>query len=127
MLKILLIMGGGGVGALFRYLLAGWGQALTNSSFPLGTLVVNSTGCLFFGALGAIFAGPHLIREEYRFALLVGVLGAFTTFSTFGWETFALAKEGDLRFAMLNIVLSNALALVCIWIGYRVTEKCFGA
>jgi CrcB protein len=126
MVKILMILVGGGVGSLLRYLVAGWGQSFGNGSFPLGTLIVNSVGCLLVGVLGAVFAGPHLVREEYRVALLVGVLGAFTTFSTFGWETFALVSGGELRLALVNVVLSNALGLVAIWFGYRITERCIG-
>ena len=125
--KILLIAVGGGVGALLRYLISGWGQTLVDGWFPLGTLIVNSLGCLLIGSLGAYFAGPQLIREEYRIALLVGVLGAFTTFSTFSWETLSLARDGELRLALVNVVLNNVLALTAVWFGYRITEKWFGA
>ncbi len=127
MVKILLIAVGGGVGAILRYLMSGWGQTIVDGWFPVGTLIVNSLGCLLVGSLGAYFAGPHLIREEYRFALLVGVLGSFTTFSTFSWETFALARDGEMRLALVNVVLTNTLALVAVWFGYRITEKWLGA
>jgi CrcB protein len=126
MVKFLMILVAGGVGSFLRYLVAGWAQSFGNDSFPLGTLIVNSVGCLLIGVFGALFAGPHLVREEYRTALLVGLLGGFTTFSTFGWETFALARDGELRLALANVVLSNALGLVAIWFGYRITEKCIG-
>jgi CrcB protein len=126
MVKLLLIAAGGAVGALLRYLVSGWGQSFVDGWFPLGTLIVNVTGCLLIGALGAFFAGPQLVREEYRVALLVGVLGSYTTFSTFGWETFTLARDGELRLALANVLLSNALALVAVWFGYRITEKWFG-
>jgi CrcB protein len=124
--KLILIMAGGSVGALLRYLLAGFAQRLANGSFPLGTLVVNVVGCLLMGLAGAMFAGPHLIREEYRMALLVGFIGAFTTFSTFGAETFSLANAGQFRLAAVNILLSNGLCLVAVWFGYRMSEKWFG-
>jgi len=127
MAKLIWIAMGGGAGALMRYALAGWGQKLTSGAFPVGTLIVNSLGCVVIGAMGAVFAGPHLVPEEARVGLLVGVLGAFTTMSTFGWETFALARDGDLRLAVLNVVLTNVLALVAVWVGYRVTERWFGA
>lgn len=126
-MKIVLIALGGSAGALLRYLVSGWGQSLIEGWFPLGTLVVNTLGCLLIGSLGAYFAGPQLIREEYRIALMVGVLGAFTTYSAFGWETLSLAKDGELRLAMVNVVLSNVLALAAVWIGYQITEKWFGA
>lgn len=124
--KWIMIMAGGSVGALSRYLVAGFAQKLANGAFPVGTLVVNIVGCLLMGVAGAIFAGPHLIREEYRMALLVGFLGAFTTFSTFGAETFSLANAGQFRLAAANILLSNGLGLVAVWFGYRMSEKWFG-
>jgi len=126
MLKLVMIAAGGAAGALLRYAATGWAQKLTDGSFPAGTLVVNLLGCFLIGALGALFAGPHLIREEYRIGCLVGLIGAFTTFSTYGWETFALANEGQMRLAVVNIVLSNGVGLVAVWLGYRVAEKWFG-
>ncbi len=127
MLKLVMIAAGGGAGALLRYAVSGWAQKLGTGSFPLGILVVNVMGCLAIGLLAARFAGPHLVREEYRLALLVGVLGAFTTFSTFGLDTFSLANEGQVRLAVLNVVLSNLCGLASVWIGYRMGEKWFGA
>ena len=126
MLKLILIALGGSAGALMRYVVSGWGQALVGGWFPLGTLVVNVVGCLVIGAAGAYFAGPQLVREEYRLALLVGVLGAFTTFSTFGWETLSLVRDGEMKLALANVLLTNALALLAVWIGYRLTESWFG-
>lgn len=126
MLKLVMIAAGGGAGALLRYAVAGWAQKLGTGSFPLGTLVVNVSGCLVIGLLAARFAGPHLIREEYRLAILVGVLGAFTTFSTFGLDTFSLANAGQMQLAIVNVVLSNGCGLACVWIGYRLGTKWFG-
>ncbi len=126
MFKFVLIAAGGAVGALLRYAISGWAQRCVNGSFPTGTLFVNLLGCFLIGFLGAFFAGPHLIRDEYRVALLVGLLGAFTTFSTFGWETFALANGGQLGLAVVNIVLSNGAGLVAVWFGYRMSEQWFG-
>lgn len=127
MLKILLIAAFGAVGALLRYAVSGWALRTSTGAFPVGTLVVNLAGCLVIGVLGAVFAGPHLIREEYRAAILVGMLGAFTTFSTFGLETFELANNGQYRLAGLNILLSNLGGLAAVWIGYRVTQQWVGA
>jgi len=126
MLKLVLIAVGGGVGAVLRYAVAGWMQRLGGGVFPIGTLVVNVTGCLCIGVLGAGFAGPHLIRDEYRLAVTIGVLGSFTTFSTFGAETFALAADGQLRLAVLNVLLSNGMGLSAAWFGYRAGERWFG-
>ncbi len=119
--KLVFIAIGGSVGAVARYLLAGWGQRLTETSFPLGTLVVNVVGCLGIGVLAALFAGPAIVREEYRLAILVGFLGGFTTFSTFGYESFALLSEREWWLAGANVVASNLLGLLAVFLGYRAT------
>jgi CrcB protein len=126
MLKLTLIAAGGAAGALLRYAVAGVVQPLAQSAFPAGTLAVNVAGCFAIGFLGALFAGPVLVREEYRAGILIGILGAFTTFSTFGWESFALANDGQIGAAATNLVLSNALGLTAVWIGYRLGESWFG-
>ena len=122
MFKILMITGGGGAGAVCRYLLAAGTQKLTGSGFPAGTLTVNVIGCFFLGLLGCLLAGPFLVREEYRMAVLVGFLGGFTTFSTFGLETFSLLNDGQRGLALANIFLSNGLGLAAVWLGYRLGE-----
>jgi len=126
MYKLILIAIGGALGSVLRYGVQGWVQRLGSSSFPTGTLVVNVSGCLAIGFLGMIFTGPVLIREEYRIAILVGILGGYTTFSAFGRETYLLAADGQAWLAIGNIALSNALGLVAVWLGHRVGEKLFG-
>jgi CrcB protein len=90
---------------------------LAGSIFPVGTVCVNLLGCLLIGVLSGYFSGPQLIREEYRIGLTVGVLGGFTTFSTYGLETFNLVDGGEYRLAMLNILLSNGIGLLAVLIG----------
>ena len=126
MTKLLLIFLGSGLGGVCRYLLSGWAQRFANGSFPLGTLTVNVVGCLAIGFLTAAFAGRYLIREELRIALLIGILGGFTTFSTFGLETFALTNDGQHGLALLNVVLSCILGLAAVWLGYRIGESWLG-
>jgi fluoride exporter len=125
MAKILWIAAGGAVGSVLRYFVHGWTQSLAGGVFPWGILLVNVTGCLAIGILGAFFAGPHLVRDEYRAALLIGVLGAYTTFSTFGWDTFALTQQGERNLAIVNVLLSNLLGLTAVWAGFFLAEKCF--
>jgi fluoride exporter len=125
MTKNLLIAGGGAFGSVLRYALQAWLQPLVNV-FPLGTLVVNVLGCLVLGFLAAAFTGPILIREEYRVGLTVGVLGGFTTFSTFGLETFNLTNDGQFRLAIANVLLSVGLGFTAVWAGYRFSEWWFG-
>jgi CrcB protein len=124
--KWLFIAAGGALGSVCRYALQGWVQRLTNSSFPFGTLVVNVTGCLLIGFLTAAFTGPVLIRQDYRLGLMVGILGGYTTFSTFGWETFSLANDGQFFLAALNVVFSCAVGLLAVWLGFRASEYWFG-
>ncbi len=126
MQKLLMIAVGGALGSVLRYALGGWVQKLGNGPFPVGTLVVNITGCLAIGFLGMVLTGPWLVREEYRVAILVGILGGYTTFSSFGRETFLLAADGQWTPAILNIVLSNGLGLAAAWFGHRMGQKLFG-
>lgn len=126
MYKVLLIAFGGGLGSVLRYLIAGWTQRLSPETFPLGTMVVNVTGCLAIGVLGAMFAGPHTWREEWRIALMVGLLGGFTTFSSFSFETLELTNDGQLARAGANVLLTNVLCLGAAWIGYRLAERLLG-
>ncbi len=123
---VLLIALGGGVGAVLRYFVAGWTQGLTAGSFPLGTLTVNVLGCFLIGFLGMVLTEHIQLRPEYRIGLLVGVLGGFTTFSTYGWETMALLRDGENLSAALNLILSNLLGFAGVWLGYRIAEKWYG-
>ena len=134
MLKLLLIACGGGAGSVLRYLLHYSVQGIVGPVFPLGTLLVNVLGCLFSGALAAAFAGPIVVREEYRLGLTVGLLGGFTTFSTFSLETFDIANRGpslmtgnNLLLAGTNLVVSCSLGLLAIWAGTRLGQLWVGA
>lgn len=126
MTKVLMIAAGGAVGSSLRYVVAGWGQKLTAGAFPVGTLTVNVAGCLLIGVLGALFAGPTLLRDEYKVAILVGALGGFTTFSTFGWETLSLLNDAQYGRALLNVLGTNILALSAVWLGYRLSQHFWG-
>ena len=124
--KYLLIMLGGAVGSLCRYQMQGWAQTWIAGTFPIGTLLVNVVGCFVIGVLNSAFIGPFPIRPEYRVGVVVGILGGFTTFSSFGWETLSLADDGQQSTATLNIVLSVVLGLVAVWTGSRLTQRLYG-
>jgi len=126
MLKLGLIAVGGALGALLRYGLAGVVQERSDSLFPVGTLAVNVAGCFAIGLLAAFFAGPYLIREEVRAFALVGVLGSFTTFSTYGLETVGLATEGAFLQAGANVAASNVFGVLGVWLGYRLARGFVG-
>ena len=125
-----MIAGGGAVGSVLRYVLSGWVQELAPASaaslFPWGILAVNVTGCLAIGILSALFTGPVLIRQEYQLALIVGVLGGYTTFSSFGRDTVSLAQAGQFGLAALNVLLSNALGLLAVWAGMAAVRARYG-
>lgn len=126
MLKISLVFLGSGLGGVLRFLVSAWVQKLADAKFPFGTLVVNLSGCLLIGFLAAAFAGRLQVRDELRIALIAGVLGGFTTFSAFGFETFALLNEGQQLRAGANVLLSVAGGLAGVWIGYRLAVGWFG-
>jgi len=121
--KILLVGGGGFFGAVFRYLLSGFVQNLTKSiGFPYGTMVVNIVGCLLIGILWQMDELRGILSTESRLLLLVGVLGAFTTFSTFGNETLNLIYDNKMGPAILNVSVSVAIGLGAVWVGRILSE-----
>ena len=127
MKQFLLIFLAGGCGSLMRYSVAGWAQRLSNGTFPLGTLTVNVIGCAAIGFLAPLLTGPVLIREEYRLAVLVGLLGGFTTFSTYAWETISLADDGQRWLAVVNILACNLLGLAAAWAATRLATTVYGS
>jgi CrcB protein len=114
---ILAIAAGGAAGALLRYWVAGGVYAVFGREFPYGTLVVNASGSFLMGLLVIWLVERTGAAPEWRAALLVGLLGAFTTFSTFSLETLNLIEHGALLKAMANVVLSVGICLVCVWLG----------
>jgi CrcB protein len=122
----LLIFIGAGTGGLLRYWLGGAIQNGWGPAFPLGTMIVNISGCLAMGFLATAWSGPILIREEYRQAVLVGVLGGYTTFSSFGRETLALIHDGEWSRAAAYVLGSVMLSLAAVWVGAAVATKIYG-
>lgn len=112
----LFIFLGAGLGGLLRYGLGTHPQGATASPFPLGTLVVNVSGCLAIGVVAAL-SHPWLQREDIRLGLIVGVLGGYTTFSTFALESIRMLAEGNWGRAAAYITLSNVLSLLAAWGG----------
>lgn len=120
--KLLIVTGAGGVGAAARYLLGAWVQAAAGSRFPFGTLTVNVIGCLLIGVVMHLFEQRQALSENARLALVVGLLGSFTTFSAFGYETFELLRARDIAPALLNIAASVALCLGAVWAGWSLAR-----
>ena len=109
---------GGFLGALLRYLVSGlvYG-ALHEPLFPYGTLLVNAFGCFLLGLLAGLAEARGLFSPEARVFLFIGLLGSFTTFSTFGYETLQLLKDGGWFLAGANVLGQVALGLGGVWIG----------
>lgn len=109
---------GGGCGAALRFLLSGWVHRwLPNSLFPWGTLVVNLAGCLAIGLAYGLAEGRGLFGPGARLFLFIGLLGGFTTFSTFAWESEALLRDGELARAVANVGAHVLLGLPAVWLG----------
>ena len=119
--KILWVGFGGFLGSIGRYLLSGYVQhLLRNTGFPYGTLAVNLTGCLFIGFLSQWVETRGFLSPEARLFIFMGLLGGFTTFSTFGNETMNLWQAGDSAAAVANVGLHVALGLGAAWLGHVV-------
>ena len=118
--QVLLVGLGGFLGSSARFLLSGMVDRLVVAgTFPYGTLTVNALGCLVIGFLGAVLESRELLGSGQRIFLLVGVLGGFTTFSTFTYETLTLVHGSDLPRAALNVGLHVLIGLLAVWGGYQ--------
>jgi CrcB protein len=120
---LIFIAMGGAIGAVLRYGASLSVYSIMGRGFPYGTLFVNVTGSLLMGLLGVLMLERFNIGPEWRAAVLVGVLGSFTTFSTFSIETLNLLEQGDVMRAVTNIVLSVLVCLVAVWFGVLIGRQ----
>jgi CrcB protein len=124
--RFLLLCLGGALGTAARYGLNGlishhqdkhlpWAAV-----FPLGTMMVNVTGCFAIGFIATV-SGPAMgrawLRPEWRDFLLIGFCGGYTTFSSYAWQTLTLARDAEWLWVALNVIASNVLCLVAVWLG----------
>ncbi len=117
MLRVLLVGCGGFLGSVGRYLVGGWVQAFMATSFPWGTLTVNSVGSLLLGLVLALSLERGWIGVEWRLFLAMGLCGGFTTMSAFGFETYSFLREGSYFLAAMNVAANFVAAVVGVWIG----------
>lgn len=115
--KLLLLALAGSLGTLARYGLAGFVHRFDGASFPWGTLTVNVVGCLLAGLLWALFEGRVQVSAQTRVIVMVGFMGAFTTFSTFALETAELVRAAEWARAVGNVLLQNGLGLTAMIVG----------
>ncbi len=122
MLRLIYIGLAGAVGTLLRYWLSESTARRFGETFPTGTLVVNLVGCFLAGMLFYLLFERYLINPTLRTVVLVGLLGGFTTFSSFGLQTFTLLRDGEMGRALLNIGVSNVGGLLLVWVGYSLAK-----
>ncbi len=126
-MRLLLIGLGGGVGSILRYLLSGLVQSGAGASaFPTGTLAVNLLGCLTIGVLAELSEARGFLNAEMRALLIVGLVGGFTTFSTFANETVNAVRDDAFLIAGSNAVLSVGLGMVSVWLGRTLAHLVWG-
>lgn len=123
MIQAMAIAGGGALGALLRFYASQTVHLWFGRGFPYGTLFVNVSGSFLMGLLYILFMDRIQVSPELRSALLVGLLGAFTTFSTFSVETLNLVEGGEIAKAVLNIVLSVLLCIGAAWAGVTIGRQ----
>ncbi len=109
---------GGAFGAASRYVLAGAVHRILPATFPYGTFFVNITGCFLFGVIAGIADERSAIGPDARRFLLVGVIGGFTTFSSYTYESFALVRDGQLVSAFANTAGQVVVGFAALWAGY---------
>lgn len=118
-MTVLLIAIGGALGSVGRYLVSSLVLRMTSPFFPYGTFVVNVAGCLLFGIIVGVAQQRLPLAAGARAFLLVGVLGGFTTFSTFAFDAVALMRDGLWHLALANAVGQVILGVVALWAGMR--------
>ncbi|MBX2946409.1 MAG: fluoride efflux transporter CrcB [Cyclobacteriaceae bacterium] len=122
MVKLLFIALGGALGSLARYGASGLAHQKYNGVFPVGTLTVNLVGSFLIGLLWGL-AENSTLNPNVRTFLFVGILGGFTTFSTFSLETINLLRDGEFKLALVNVLLNNLVGIVLAFVGLMLAKN----
>lgn len=123
MYKILILGFGGIIGTLARYFLAGSVHRAAGVNFPYGTLAVNIAGCFLIGLLASLSENKFLLSPDLKLLLMIGFCGAFTTFSTFIFETDSLIRDGQMLRAFINVFASIVIGFLVYRIGVFIGES----
>jgi len=117
---VLLIAVGGAIGSVARYLLSSFVLRVTGTLFPLGTFVVNAIGCFVFGLIAGAADQRIPLSPHARAFLLIGIIGGFTTFSSYEYESFALIRDGQMLWAAINLVAQVVIGLITMLVGFAI-------
>lgn len=120
--RYVMVMAGAAFGGLARYVVGTAIMTKYGGRFPLGTLAVNVSGSFLIGVLMTLLTG-RLIHPNWRLLLIVGVLGGYTTFSSFEYETFQAVRDGNRWIGLLNAIGSVVLGYIAVWLGTMLTER----
>ena len=121
--QALLVGAGGFFGSMLRFAVSGF--VLRNfpfSGFPYGTLAVNIAGCMGIGLLSGLAESRQIISPETRLFLVIGLLGGFTTFSTFAYEGFEMLRDGELPKMIANVAAQVIVGCCAVWVGHALTS-----
>jgi fluoride exporter len=117
MVKILFIAFGGAIGTALRYIVSSMDYKFSNGIFPVSTFIVNITGSLVIGFLWGLFERID-VSSSMRMFIFIGIIGGFTTFSSFSLESFNLFRDGEYKIALVNILATNLVGLVFVFVGF---------
>jgi fluoride exporter len=120
--KYLVVMLGGGIGSLIRYLMGTAIMSKIGGRFPVGTLVINVTGSFLIGLLMTSLTERFQPHPYWRLLLVVGFLGGYTTFSSFEYETCQAIREGGAWLGLINVIGSVVMGYLAVWIGIHLVE-----
>ena len=121
--KYVIVMLGGGAGSMVRFIVGSVIAARYSGRFPLGTFLINVTGSCLIGILMTLFTQRVQLHPNWRFGLVVGFLGGYTTFSSFEWESFLSSQDGNGFIALLYILSSVAAGYGAVWLGALIVGR----
>jgi CrcB protein len=121
--RYLVVLAGAGLGGLTRYVAGAWIMAKYGGRFPLGTFIINITGSFLIGVLMTLFAERLQPHPNWRLFLVVGILGGYTTFSSFEYETYQAVRDGEHWMGMLYVAGSVLLGYLGVWLGAMLTAR----